>query len=44
MSGLREALGLQDDAAWPANDQLHTEAAREYFLRLVRFWSLALVL
>ena len=36
MAGLREALGLQDDAQWPPNDTLHTEEARLYFLRLVR--------
>ena len=36
MSGLRDALELQSDAQWPANDALHTEEARQYFLRLVR--------
>lgn len=35
MAGLREALGLEADAAWPDNTQLHTEEARAYFLRLV---------
>ena len=35
MSGLREALELQGDASWPANTALHTEEARQYFLRLV---------
>ena len=35
MSGLREALGLEADAAWPENTALHTEEARAYFLRLV---------
>ena len=35
MSGLREALGLQGDPSWPANTALHTEEARQYFLRLV---------
>lgn len=36
MVGLREALGLQDDPQWPPNTTLHTEEARQYFLRLVR--------
>jgi hypothetical protein len=36
MAGLREVLGLQNDAQWPPNDTLHTEEARLYFLRLVR--------
>ena len=36
MSGLREALELQNDPQWPANEALHTEDARQYFLRLVR--------
>ena len=35
MSGLREALELQSDPSWPANTALHTEEARQYFLRLV---------
>ena len=35
MSGLREALELQGDASWPENTALHTEEARQYFLRLV---------
>ena len=36
MAGLREAMGLQEDALWPPNTALHTEEARAYFLRLVR--------
>jgi len=35
MSGLREALKLQEDPQWPSNEALHTEEARQYFLRLV---------
>ncbi len=35
MSGLREALELQNDSEWPSNEALHTEEARQYFLRLV---------
>ena len=35
MSGLRMEMGLQDDPAWPSNEALHTEEARQYFLRLV---------
>ncbi|CAL5227144.1 g10056 [Coccomyxa viridis] len=34
MSGLREALELQSDSQWPSNEALHTEEARQYFLRL----------
>ena len=41
MSGLREALRLQEDAAWPSNEALHTEEARKYFLRLVSPEALA---
>ena len=35
MSGLRKEMGLQDDPAWPSNEALHTEEARQYFLKLV---------
>ena len=35
MSGLRKEMELQDDLAWPSNEALHTEEARQYFLRLV---------
>lgn len=35
MSGLQEALELQRDPQWPSNEALHTEEARQYFLRLV---------
>ena len=35
MSGLQEALELQSDPQWPSNEALHTEEARQYFLRLV---------
>ncbi len=36
MAGLREAMGLQDDTEWPPNEELDTERARAYFLKLVR--------
>lgn len=35
MSGLRKEMELQDDPAWPSNEALHTEEARQYYLRLV---------
>ncbi|CAL8469857.1 g9399 [Coccomyxa elongata] len=34
MAGLRKAMGLQDDAEWPPNEELDTERARAYFLKL----------
>ena len=37
MAGLRKAMDLEGDAEWPPNEELDTERARAYFLKLVLF-------